>query len=179
MDSGTRLRASGSCVAGLRGPLALRLGASCPSQRSVPPPCRPGVVKQARLGLRTSLGGSLRVAWVIRVSSQVAHNVTRSPPDQTHTPPSAGKRSSAKYTRSPSTLSLFSNSPPIQDLFAAQRLSQRNLIRSFPSSEKVPTPIYGHGGSLIHRSTWKGHSPRLNFRFTEFYEVRHPQATPK
>jgi hypothetical protein len=89
-------------------PLALLLRASCPSQRSVPPSCRPGVAKQARLGRWISPGGSLRVAWVVRVSSQAAHNVTRSPPDQTHTHPSAGKRSSTKYTRSPSTLAAYS-----------------------------------------------------------------------
>jgi hypothetical protein len=86
-------------------PLALRLRASCPSQRSVPPPCRPGVAKQVRLGRRRSPGGSLRVAWVVRVSSQAAHNVARSPPDQTPIHASAGKRSSAKCTRSPSNLS--------------------------------------------------------------------------
>ena len=38
----------------------------------------PGVVKQVRLGRRISPGGSLWVAWVVRVSSQAAHNVTRS-----------------------------------------------------------------------------------------------------
>ena len=36
----------------------------------------PGVAKQVRLGRRISPGGSLRVAWVVRVSSQAAHNVT-------------------------------------------------------------------------------------------------------
>jgi hypothetical protein len=109
--------ASGSCVAGPRVPLALQLRASCPSQRSVPPPCRPGVAKQARLGRRIGPGGSLRAAWVVRVSSQAAQNITRSPPDLTHTHPSAEKRSSAKETRSPSTLSAYSqNSLALVDL---------------------------------------------------------------
>jgi hypothetical protein len=135
-------RASGSCVAGPREPLALRRGASCPSQRSVPPPCRPGVAKQARLGRQISPGGSLRVAWVVRVSSQVAHNVTRSPPDQTHTHPSAGKRSSAKYTRSPPTLAAYSQTHPPYWIFSGLGDCPNNLIRSFPSSEKLPTPVY-------------------------------------
>ena len=137
---GPRLRASGSCVAGPRVPLALRLRASCPSQRSVPPPCRPGVAKQARLGRRISPGGSLWVAWVVRVSSQAAHNVTRSPPDQTHTHPSAGKRSSAKYTRSPSTLAAYSLTRPPYWTFSGLGDCPNDLIRSFPSSEKVATP---------------------------------------
>src|SRR5215211_2814122 len=113
-DLGSRLLlASGSCVAGPRVPLALGLRASCPSQRSVPPPCRPGVAKQARLGRRISPGGSLRVAWVVRVSlSRSTQRFTRSPPDQTHTHLSAGKRSSAKYTPSPSTLAAYSQTHP-------------------------------------------------------------------
>jgi hypothetical protein len=33
--------------------------------------------------------------------------------------------------------------------------------------------------ALIHPSVWNAYSRKLNFRFTEFSEVRYPQATPK
>jgi hypothetical protein len=108
-DLGIRLLlASGSCVAGPRVPLALGLRASCPSQRSVPPPCRPGVAKQVRLGRRRTPGGSLWVAWVVRVSLSRSTQRYPGPPDQTPTHASAGKRSCAKETRSPSTLAAYS-----------------------------------------------------------------------
>ena len=123
-------------------PLALRLRASCPSQRSVPPPCRPGVAKQVRLGRRRSPGGSLRVAWVVRVSSQAAHNVTRSPPDHTPIHASAGKRSSAKRTRSPSTLAAYSQTHPHTGPFRGSAIVPTQSPSFFPSSEEVPTLPY-------------------------------------
>ena len=44
--------------------------------------------------------------------------------------------------------------------------------------------VWTHGGQEtgppgIHRSAWKGYSPKLNFRFTAFSEIRYPQATLK
>ena len=153
-------------------PLALRLRASCPSQRSVPPPCRPGVAKQVRLGRRRSPGGSLRVAWVVRVSSQAAHNVTRSPPDHTPIHASAGKRSSAKCTRSPSTLAAYSQTHPLYWTLSGLGDCPNTISIFLSRAPKrcLHSRIYEHGGSLIHRSAWKWDS--ANFACTEFSEVR-------
>ena len=136
------LLASGSCVAGPRVPLARWLRASCPSQRSVPPPCRPGVAKQARLGRRISPGGSLRVAWVVRVS--LSRSAQRYPkPSGSNTYSSeCRKRSCAKFTRSPSTLSIYSQTHSPYWTFSGLGDCPNNLIFPFPSSEKVPTPVY-------------------------------------
>jgi hypothetical protein len=173
MDSGPRLRASGSCLAGPRVPLALRLRASYPSKRSVPPPCRPGVAKQARLGRRISPGGSLWVAWVVRVS------LSRS--TQCYSKPSKSNTYSSEcweaefrevHTIPIDSLSLFSNSPAILGLFGARRLSQQSHS-FFPELRKGAHPrIYGHRGSFIHRSTWKVCS--ANFVFAPFSEVELP-----
>jgi len=142
-------------------PLALLLRASCPSQRSVPPSCRPGVAKQARLGRWISPGGSLRVAWVVRVSSQAAHNVTRSPPDQTHTHPSAGKRSSTKYTRSPSTLAAYSQTHPHTGPFRGSAIVPTISFVLSRAPKRCLPRIYGHRGSFIHRSAWKVNSRKF------------------
>jgi hypothetical protein len=161
-------------------PLALRLRASCPSQRSVPPPCRPGVAKQARLGRRISPGGSLRVAWVVRVS--LSRSTQRySKPSKSNTYSSeCGERSSKKFTRSPSTLSAYSQTHPPYWTFSGLGDCPNNLILSFPSSEKVPTPVYTDTeaalftevrGRHVLRTASLPHSPKLNFRFTEFCEL--------
>jgi hypothetical protein len=124
-------------------PLALRLRASCPSQRSVPPPCRQGVAKQVRLGRRRSPGGSLRVAWVVRVSSQAAHNVTRSPPDQTPIHASAGTRSSAKCTRFPSTLAAYSQTHPHTGPLRSSAIVPTQSPSFFPELRRgAYTPVY-------------------------------------
>jgi hypothetical protein len=49
----------------------------------------------------------------------------------------------------------FSNSPSMLRLSGARRLSQQSHS-CFPELRKGVYPrIYGHGGSLIHRSSWK------------------------
>jgi hypothetical protein len=68
----------------------------------------------------------------------------------------------ARSTHDPlDSRSLFSNSPAILDPFGARRLSQRSHP-FFPKLRKGVYPrIYGRGGSLIHRSTWKVKSKKF------------------
>jgi hypothetical protein len=140
---GPRLRASGSCVAGPRVPLALLLRASCPSQRSVPPPCRPGVAKQARLGRRISPGGSLRATWVVRVSLSLS---TQGYPKPSGSNTYSSECREAEFREGNTipidSLSLFSKLTRFSGPFAGLGDCPNNLILSFPSSEKVPTPVY-------------------------------------
>jgi hypothetical protein len=74
------------------------------------------------------------------------------------------------------SLSLFSDSAAIVRLFRARRLSQHNLILSFPSPEKVPTCMYEGiiraEHDVPHRSNcvFSPYSPK--YLEVEFSEVR-------
>jgi hypothetical protein len=160
---GPRLLASGSCVAGPRVPLALGLRASCPSQRSVPPPCRPGVAKQARSGRRRSPGGSLWVAWVLRMSlSRSTQRYLKPSESNTYSCECWEAELREVHTIPIDSGSLFSNSLPIVNPFGARRLSQQSHT-FFPELRKgrLHSRIYGGGGSLVHRGTWKVNSAKF------------------
>jgi hypothetical protein len=52
-----------------------------------------------------------------------------------------------------------------------------NPVEAYTKYRRAAVFGSGRGYAAIHRSAWKKNS--VNFAFTEFYEVRYPQATPK
>ena len=140
-DSGSAFGLPASCVAGPGVPLALRLRASCPSQRSATTvPFR--VAKQVRLGRRRSPGGSLRVAgWSVCHLKQ--HTTLPEALRITHLFMRVlGSGVPRRRTRSPSTLAAYSQTHPHTGPFRGSAIVPTQSPSFFPSSEEVPTLPY-------------------------------------
>ena len=139
-------------------PLALRLRASCPSQRSVPPPCRPGVAKQVRLGRRRSPGGSLRSS--LGGPCVISSSTQRYPkPSGSHTYSCECWEAEFRevHTIPIDSRSLFSNSPPYWTLSGLGDCPNTiSIFLSRAPKRCLHSRIYEHGGSLIHRVRGSG-----------------------